>query len=135
MRRGRQERTWGYATLIRATLRQRLRLADPVFVAVFTEGRTILVRLGERVFDLANEAIAVRDRGVGPLRRRFSVFVNGVSVSDVAYDPFSVDYDSFTGAESIFDRIREAGQVSQHRSDGVCVDGRCSRGMERQPGV
>jgi hypothetical protein len=94
------EPTWGYATLVR----QWCGLAAPVFVAVFTDRKTILLRVGDILVDLRDSKMVFTDRWSGFLTRRFVVSDDGKELASVTYGNLVVDRDPFD-SDSIFDYL------------------------------
>ncbi len=101
--------SWGFASLVP----QRFGLSDPVLVAVFTDGKTILFRVDNKLFDLGNADIVLQHRRAGLASKRFTVLVNGAEAFSVKYWTFAIDtfpWDS----DSIFDWLMT---LSANRND------------------
>ncbi|MEI6147726.1 MAG: hypothetical protein WCS01_01390 [bacterium] len=94
------EPTWGYATLVR----QWYGLAAPVFVAVFTDRKTVLLRVGDRLFDLGDSRTLFRETWSGIPGKRFTVLTDGKKAASVAYNPLGIDRDPWD-SDSIFDYL------------------------------
>lgn len=108
--------SWGVASLIP----QRCGFSKPVLVAVFTDRKTILLRIGDKLFDLGDARVILRNRWAGILYKKFTVLKNDEEVASVGYGELGVDRDPFN-EDSFFDYLMAMFSDRSHLDRSVFV--------------